>query len=64
MTEREAIGEGLTVIKAEALKLPPAVPMVGAPMGRMDVASDPRWAAAQEEAEVEQLCELYADWDS
>jgi hypothetical protein len=64
MTEREAIGEGLTVIKAEALKLPPAVPMVGAPMGKLNVTPDPQWVAAQEEAEAEQLYELYADWDS
>jgi hypothetical protein len=64
MTECEAIGEGLAIIKAEALKLPASVPMVGAPMGRLDIAPDPRWVAAQEEAEAEQEMELYADWDS
>jgi hypothetical protein len=62
MTEREAISEGLAIIKAEALKLPPTVPMVGAPMGRLDIAPDPRWLAAQEEAEAEQELEAYADW--
>lgn len=65
MTECEAIEAGLVIIKAEALKLPASVPMVGAPMGRVDVAPDPRWLAAQEEAEAEQAsaAEEYADWD-
>jgi hypothetical protein len=63
MTECEAVAAGLTVVAAEALLLPPTVPMVGAPTGKVGVAPDPRWVTAQEEAEVEQELELFADWD-